>query len=396
MAKAKAKASTGRGKKHAGIVRRATVWARRRPPREATLDQLARSRSVFWIDLVDGADPDETFGALRRICPGLTREMVADLLAADILPEPRRYDEGAIRTVTAFSAEARSTAEPAAPGEPEAVGDVVIQPVELLAGDRWLLSCWHRRRVHDRAGAPVEELDPDDGVAITEEVGRVWARGEGQSAGDLGVALMHELALSYSQVHRKLAEWLEDWELVLYREARDEDADAQLAHLAVAEATLRRIWGLRALLRDWLGRLNLVGLGQDGDRAWLAVSKPDVAKACDDRIDRALDGLAGLGDTLRSSFGLLHIQRQDAERHGHEERQRRIEVVAAAFLIPTFIVGFYGANTWVPGVGTHWGFWVMTTLVVALTVIGVTAIIGLHHARDEARRLRLVNLRQRP
>jgi len=50
---------------------------------------------------------------------------------------------------------------------------------------------------------------------------------------------------------------------------------------------------------------------------------------------------------------------------------RRVEIGAAAFLIPTLVVGFYGANTWVPGQGSHWGFWVMLAALIALSLLGV-------------------------
>ena len=40
-------------------------------------------------------------------------------------------------------------------------------------------------------------------------------------------------------------------------------------------------------------------------------------------------------------------------------------------MIPTLIVGFYGANTWVPGQGKHSGFWVMVVVLVAFTVFGL-------------------------
>ena len=51
--------------------------------------------------------------------------------------------------------------------------------------------------------------------------------------------------------------------------------------------------------------------------------------------------------------------------------QRRIEIIAAIFLIPTFIFGLYGANTWLPGQGQEWGFALMVAVMALATVAGV-------------------------
>jgi uncharacterized membrane protein len=54
--------------------------------------------------------------------------------------------------------------------------------------------------------------------------------------------------------------------------------------------------------------------------------------------------------------------------------QRRVEIAAAAFLVPTLIVGFYGANTWVPGQGQHWGFWVMVMVMIVLSGVALVLV----------------------
>ena len=77
--------------------------------------------------------------------------------------------------------------------------------------------------------------------------------------------------------------------------------------------------------------------------------------------------LGRLSETLRQSFGLLHLEQAEEQRQHIERMQRRVEIAAAAFLVPTLIVGFYGANTWVPGQGRHWGFWVMVMVLVVLS-----------------------------
>jgi hypothetical protein len=96
----------------------------------------------------------------------------------------------------------------------------------------------------------------------------------------------------------------------------------------------------------------------------------------DERVDRALEGLARLSETLRGAFGLLHVEQTEEQRQREERSARRLETLAAVFLVPTLVVGFYGANTWVPGQGRHWGFWVMVGILIALslaTTLGLRA-----------------------
>jgi Mg2+ and Co2+ transporter CorA len=41
---------------------------------------------------------------------------------------------------------------------------------------------------------------------------------------------------------------------------------------------------------------------------------------------------------------------------------------AAIFLVPTFIFGLYGSNTWLPGQGSTTGFAVMVAIVISVTL----------------------------
>ncbi len=49
------------------------------------------------------------------------------------------------------------------------------------------------------------------------------------------------------------------------------------------------------------------------------------------------------------------MQTAEEARSRKERTQHRVELIAAIFLVPTLVVGFYDANTWVPGQGRHWG-----------------------------------------
>lgn len=174
---------------------------------------------------------------------------------------------------------------------------------------------------------------------------------------------MHELALTYVPTQRRLMAWLEDWELSLYLEDEINNQD-QLAEL----------WGLMAVMRNWLTPLNRPGLRKDIGKAWLPVTLHEPVIEVDDRVDKALDGLSKLSETLRQSFGLLHVEQAEEQRKREEKSARRLETLAAAFLVPTLVVGFYGANTWVPGEGQHWGFWVMVAVLILLSCVTLAAL----------------------
>ncbi|MGN6217539.1 MAG: CorA family divalent cation transporter, partial [Solirubrobacterales bacterium] len=146
---------------------------------------------------------------------------------------------------------------------------------------------------------------------------------------------------------------------------------------------LPELWSLMAVLRDWLGRLNKSGLRADVNKAWLPVSDHKAAIEVDERIDKALEQLGRLSATLRQSFGRLHLEQSEAQRKRSERVQRRNELLAAGFLVPTLVVGFYGANTWVPGQGRHWGFWVMVTVLAVLSLVVMT-LFWRSHQRAEA------------
>lgn len=139
-----------------------------------------------------------------------------------------------------------------------------------------------------------------------------------------------------------------------------------------------------AVLRNWLNPLNKPGLRADVDKAWLPVTNHKAVIKVDDRVDKALSSLAKLSETLRQSFGLLHLVETEEQRQHSEHMQRRLEIAAVAFLVPTLIVGFYGANTWIPGQGKQWGFWVMVAALVLLSLASLLAVLQFHRRSNKA------------
>ncbi|HWA54281.1 MAG TPA: CorA family divalent cation transporter [Solirubrobacterales bacterium] len=351
-------------------LRRTSAWQAGARPEACSPDDPLGDGAFRWFELVCGPDlTEEAFDLLATNCPGLTKQMLEDLLTPDDAPAGISYGGGTIRLASTFAIEALRRDQQRERGTAQGVGALRFQPVELLAGERWLISCWHPGRTFQGA-IKIDEDQPDSAEAVFDGVAERWSRRRGGGPGDLGVAVMNELALSYAPAHRALFSWLEDWELSLYV---NDDLDNR--------DELPELWGLMAVMRDWLNPLNRPGLRADLGKAWLPAGDHAAVIEVDDRVDKALAGLAKLSERLRQSFGLLHLEQSEEQREHSERMQRRIEIAAAVFLVPTLVVGFYGANTWVPGQGKHWGFWVMVALLILLSF---AALLGVLHLQRRA------------
>ena len=348
-----------------------TAWSPAAEARHLDEGAEAAGAELVWCDLRHATAGDGLEASLLALCPGLTAAMLADLLTPDRLPEGRSYGDGSIRLASTCALHFESSGE-----ESAAAGNAIaIQPVELLASHEWLITNWHPARRISSAGETTDVGQVVDPEQCCQAVARRWRSGCGTTAGDLGLLLMHELALTYGPTQRDISSVLEDWELRLY------DGETTSEQLAIQRESLRRLWQLRAVMRDWIAPLNLPGLGLDVEKVWLPCTNHAEAKAVDDRIDRELENLAELGEALRSSFHLIHLEEVERERERREQMQRRIEVIAAIFLIPTFIFGLYGANTWLPGQGREWGFAAMLAVMVLFTLVGVLLLDRWHKQR---------------
>ena len=350
---------------------RASDWIPGSAPRDVEPEAPRGDGSIRWFEVTAAsAGAEQLHRQLGSACPGLTAEMLADVLRPDEEPAGKSYADGEIKLASTCAVEARSNSAKAKRGEAGGVGGaLVISPVELLAGEDWLISCWHPARVFVGPTNAGEEA-PADSAEHRECVVRRWSNGTGRTAGDLGVLAIDELLLGYGDAHRTLLRWVEDWELSYHQ-----DLDLDQADLDARRGELASLWGSMAVLRDWIRPQNRVGLSEDIGKAWLPATDAELVVKADNRIDRALEGIDKLANALRAGFSLLHVQQLEEARERREDLMRRIEIGAAVFLIPTLVVGFYGANTWVPGQGAHWGFWVMLAALVLLSALGVLMVL---------------------
>lgn len=351
--------------KAADVLASSSTWSAGQNPEQHRLELALPGQGVRWFDLAQSSGSGAVLELLGPVCQGLTSEMVEDLLEPDPLPEGRQYDQGRIRlastfAVTSVPAESKSAGRAAAPKP----GWFIYQPVELVASDEWLLTYWHEPSIFqgsDRVGKPGT---PADKTALRRAVVNRWLEREGRNAGDLGTIVMYELSLSYAPAHRAIFAALENWELSLYQHNGTEN-------ITVLEGQLHDLWGARARLRDWVNRLNIPGAGTNPGKAWLPAVNHSVVEEVDERVNRALTRLAEMGEPLRGSFHVVQGRRTEVDKANEDRKRKRLEFFAALFLIPTFVVGLYGANTWVPGQGSHGGFWIMIVVIAVLTSLGL-------------------------
>jgi hypothetical protein len=339
-----------------------TEWRPGAPPQARKLFDLRLSTdAVRWFDVdVIHTEPDTVFEALGPLCPGLTQQMVTDLFTVDPRPHVHSYtDAPHLRMVSAFAVHADESEEGASDAEASKAGALVFQLVELLAGDGWLISCWHRSKRYEGA-EEIAEGAPEGHEAVFHGVERWWCDGGLSTAGDLGTLALHELVLSYPSAARVMLSWLEQWELDFHRRF-DETERHTLIDVRSLLAELEE--RLRSLERPESDAMDSWFTGLSGDK-WAA--------RVNGLVERGLSDLDAIHATLRASLDLLGVhsaaQQLRLAQYQAEQSdriQRGIGLVTSVLLVPTLIAGVFGSNTQIPGQGEWWGFGLLVLLMVA-------------------------------
>ena len=323
--------------------------------------ELRRGEGVVrWLDVdlraLEEHAPGERVAALRsalqEICPGIEDHMLEDLLEPDLWPKRRRY--GRVRAVSAAAVTPSESVETSS-----RAGSLTFQVVEMLASEGWLVTCWHAPRSFTGSEETPGVGTLGDHHDVVEEITQEWPRDNASTAGDLGMMIIDRLVDTYPEVRQALFDWLESWELDLYRRC---ETDAQPDRRTLIE--------LRALVYQYRKALAPLNSARGKARTyWFAdVTDEREAERIDDRIDRALRAVGELSDRLRSALDLVQLQLAQVQGRKTERLQQKFELVAAVLLVPTLVAGAYGANTDFPGLGAEWG----TVAMLALMVIGGT------------------------
>ena len=338
-----------------------TEWQTGRQPESKSLFTCTPDPTVvrwFHVDVIH-SEPDMIFEALGPVCPGLTEQMVDDLFTVDPRPYVHSYnDEPNLRMVSAFAVEADESEEGASDADASKAGALVFQLVEMLAGEGWLITCWHRAKRYEGA-EEIAEAPSQGRDEVMHGVRRWWCQGGLSTAGDLATLVLHELVLTYPAAARVMNSWLEQWELDFHRRF-----DKTERHTLV---------DVRSLLAELEERLRAIERPEaDAGDAWFTgMSSEKWAARVEKLMERALSDLGSIHGTLRSSLDLLGVHataqqlRLAQEQAKSAERlQGALALVTSVLLVPTFIAGTFGANTEIPGQGKWWGFVFMVILMV--------------------------------
>ena len=339
---------------------RVTQWRAGRPPEESSVFALDRD-GIAWIDVdVIHSEPQAVFEAVAPVCPGLTEQMVDDLFTVDPRPHVHAYDDTpGVRFVSAFSVHADESEEGASDAEASKAGALVFQLVELLAGDGWVITCWHRSKRYEGA-EEIAEGPPEGHEDVYRGVERWWRHDGVETAGDLATLVLHELVLTYPSAARMMLSWLEQWELDFHRRF-----DRTERHTLI---------DVRSLLAEFEERLAAIERPEESPtEAWFTgLSSDRWVRRVHDLVTRALSDVASIHATHRAALDLLsvhsaaqHLRLAEAQAAQSRRLQAALAIVTAVLLVPTLIAGTFGANTMVPGQGKWWGFGLMLALMIA-------------------------------
>ena len=177
------------------LIRQASAWVPGRPPEPLPLQDLEESNAIRWVDIYGGdLEGGEALALLAPICRGaLKHKMVRDLITPERFASGGRYGDSPVAISSAFRIRHLQ------PGTHDGVAvgadgvTSVFEPVQLLVGDDWLLSCWLPPRVFRGLGDPVDATeDSSNGLYLA--VSKRWVTSGGDSAEDLASLVRRQLA----------------------------------------------------------------------------------------------------------------------------------------------------------------------------------------------------------
>jgi hypothetical protein len=175
------------------LIRGASAWLPAQAPRNVQLQELEETAGIRWVDLYGGElQIGEALALLDPICRGeLTPRMARELVRSDVPHDDRGYEGGRIALVRAFR-----TRRVRREGGGEAS---LFEPVRLLVGDDWLISCWHAPRVYRGLASGIDHRD-DASTELYRAVAAAWPTGGGKTAADLAYTARRQLAGATARV----------------------------------------------------------------------------------------------------------------------------------------------------------------------------------------------------
>jgi hypothetical protein len=176
------------------LIRQASAWLPQQAPEPLALQDLEESDAIRWVDIYGGGlEKGEVLALLDPICRGqLEEKMARDLIAPERFAAGGSYRNSEVVITSGFRVR-HLRRDPNGSG----VGNLtsVFEPVQLLLGEDWLLSCWHPPRVFRGLGdASHNGEDSSNGLYLA--VARRWPVTGAKSAAGLATLVQRELAMA--------------------------------------------------------------------------------------------------------------------------------------------------------------------------------------------------------
>ncbi|HXF00728.1 MAG TPA: hypothetical protein VN458_10345 [Solirubrobacterales bacterium] len=192
-------------KESARLIRQASVWLPRMDPEPLPLQDLEWADGIRWVDIYGGdLGNSEVLALLAPICRGeLTAKMVRDLITPKRFATGGSYRDSEVIMTSGFrirhldpvtngSEAANGNGRKVAGGHPAAS---IFEPLQILVGQDWVLSCWLPTRVFRGLCDPVHVAD-ESSSGLYLAVAKRWPTSNATDAAGLVKLVRRELAVA--------------------------------------------------------------------------------------------------------------------------------------------------------------------------------------------------------
>ena len=327
---------------------------------DVDLTQLDDAETELREILTDLISPDTEYG------PDDFDDAIRDLLDSDAWPE--------MASIGPFRKLSLTCLVPVDPDDEPRHGEAPDHPdppvlygsrVEVVLTRDWVVSAWHPITRITQSSLPAADLSGEM-MWLREDMERVVTdtveTDQLTTGGDLGIALIRGAIATFSGHRRDLHTRLDNWEHRYYEKNFGANSQANggqsveearnstkvLAEIHAAGVDLSRELDHLTAPRD-RAALHWVGKGTTSDEGTHA------AEIYDQKIDRYRISLRDIRDRVRAGLDLSHSVESTRRDEAARKRDSFIAKIAAVFLAPTLVAGFYGINTDYPDAGTARG-----------------------------------------
>jgi hypothetical protein len=162
-----------------------------------SLAELEDAAGIRWVDIHHSdLRSARSLGTLNRVCDGaLTQRMARDLATPRRFPAAGMYGSTSIRMTAGFLVRHLQLGVTS----DDETGPVasVLKPVQLLAGEDWLLSAWLPSRLFRGSSAALEaDSDGRDQDRLHAAVAASWPESSCSTAGDLAELVRRQLEVA--------------------------------------------------------------------------------------------------------------------------------------------------------------------------------------------------------